>query len=227
MQIVTRNPNFIFIHNPKAGGRYLYAELRHDLDQNTGIETLPPYYGTHITLKNLENERLFKEFIGNSYSDTIVMSVIRNPWARLWSFYKFILASTAERITRRLSGEEVKNSIDDETDQRVLQEMQSLSFPDWVLQTRNTSFAFSQHIPPIDQVSYLETELKYKEIVYLQYEAIGTEDHPSLKNIGINLAEYDFARNASSDYREHYHQEAREFVEHHFHRDIEMFKYEF
>ena len=227
MQIVTRNPDFIFIHNPKAGGRYLHAELKHDLEQIAGIEILPPYYGTHITLRNLEKEVLFQEFMNDSYDSTIAVSVVRNPWARIWSFYKFILSSAADRITKRLSGEEVKKSSDDKTDQRVLQEMQSMSFSEWVTQIRNPAFAFRRHIPPYDQVTYLETDKTYREIIYLQYETIGLEDHQSLRQLGIKLTDYNFARSASSDYREQFNQEAREFIAHHFRRDIEMFGYEF
>lgn len=66
--------NYIFIHVPKTGGRSISSALNHIDVEHKNIKS---YIQTH----------------GKTYvSNTFKFSVVRNPWDRMWSYFKcFIL----------------------------------------------------------------------------------------------------------------------------------------
>lgn len=65
--------NYIFIHVPKTGGRSISTALNHIDIEHKSIKSNIQSFG--------------KKYVDNTFKFT----VIRNPWDRMWSFFKFFI----------------------------------------------------------------------------------------------------------------------------------------
>ena len=67
------NKKIIFIHMPKTAGISLVKSIFGD-----------------VTLEGHRSVSFYKQVFGNRYSDFFTFTIVRNPWDRLYSAYKFL-----------------------------------------------------------------------------------------------------------------------------------------
>ena len=67
------NKKIIFIHIPKTAGISLVKSIFGD-----------------VTLEGHRSVSFYKQVFGNRYSDFFTFTIVRNPWDRLYSAYKFL-----------------------------------------------------------------------------------------------------------------------------------------
>ena len=83
--IISKNPNYIFIHIPKNGGSYFYKNIikNHRRSYKFFFQKLCKYsFKTHVTLSELEETGQLDKFYGNQKSNVKVISIVRNPSER-------------------------------------------------------------------------------------------------------------------------------------------------
>ena len=227
--IISKNPNFIFIHIPKNGGSYFYKNIikNHRRSYKFFFQKFCKYsFDTHITLSELEETGQLEKFYGNQKSNVKVLAIVRNPWARFWSLYKFRLKNAKKRIDLRKENKPVKGSTSDFIDRKIVADMEATDFSTWLLTEANSpTYPDGKNFQTRDQITYFESKNSYpvRWILYEDFPRFSEE----INEITKTKLVWNFNNYSSNDYREYYSDEARKLVEKNFARDIDKFNYSF
>ena len=227
--LISKNPNFIFIHIPKNGGSYFYKNIikNHRRSYKFFIQKFyKNSFDTHITLSELEQIGQLDKFYGLQNSNIKVLAIVRNPWARFWSLYKFRKKNAKKRIELRKQNKPIKGGTSDFIDRKFVSEKEGPDFSTWLLtQSHSPSSPDGKSFQNRDQISYCESKNSYpvKWILYEDFPDFSKQ----INEITNTKLVWNFNNYSSNDYRKHYSDEARKLVEKNFARDIEKFNYSF
>ena len=212
---VFKDPALIFVHIPKTGGRFLRSLMRANLP-TSDVEVLPNDLGPHSPLAKIVSADPVKAFFGGSFDGVRAFAVVRNPWARTWSIYNFLLAGARKRIEDRTLGLPVKAGTSAERDAEAVERLTRLGFAGWLGEVQNWPA----------QVSYIDPLDSGVSVRLLRFEEIHSElDDLERRVIGKDIEKFDTT--ASSDYRDHYDSASIAAVRRAFPADVERFGYEF
>lgn len=226
--VISRDPDIIFIHIPKNGGRYVYAKIKPILLSAGATIIDRKELPAHITLKELKDH-----LPSSTYQDIVkrnppVVAIVRNPWARLWSRYKFQKKSRLNRIKLKISGQARKRK---DTRHSLWFEIWAYlnlyikGFNKWVLTDKTPRYHDGTCFKNKDQLSYLECEDFPQKIHYIRFE----EFNKDIKNIPVlkDVEQWNFRSEASGEYRNQYNDKTKQYIFDNFERDIKKFNYKF
>ena len=208
--IVSHSKRVLFVHVQKTGGLTVEGLLLERMDGAEKLQGLPGAKHARLGAALRTHPEL---------DDYWVFGFVRNPWARMWSWYSMI-----ER--RR----QVANSGNDVMARRLRRNR----FWKGVLREMPDFEAFVMHGPErfprtrVPQIAYLRTRSRTADFIgrteTLTQDLIGIRER-----LGIDGSIQIPHRNAgpSMDYREHYTAAMRARVAELFRRDIQAFGYEF
>lgn len=75
--------NVLFIHIPKTSGTYIEKQLKnYEIGNNFGYVNSMSTYKQHLTFMQ------YKELYGDIFNNSLIFTIIRNPYDRLYSAYK-------------------------------------------------------------------------------------------------------------------------------------------
>lgn len=214
--VTSTEKNFLFIHIPKSAGSSIYTSLKSYADQRKFGTFISP--GPHVQANTLK-----KEFGKEKYNSYYKFAFIRNPWARLYSYYCFIREHYPPRKKIYDPIWEFKNGTP-----------MNMEFNDWLLHSEFYQRKVNGVKPiPVQRKSQLNwiTDDNYDEIII---DFVGTVEKISAdwkticKKINIPYKQIQQKNTTKhKNYKDIYIQESIDFVATHFKREIEMFNYEF
>ncbi|MEQ8664325.1 MAG: sulfotransferase family 2 domain-containing protein [Rhodospirillales bacterium] len=220
--VLCEKPRYVFIHNPKAGGISVSTALR----QGARAFKVP------LVEHQLPFHADWQQVVASQGADWVagacVFGVIRNPWARMVSWWNHIRETAAGRIEARRRGEPVKAGSSDDDDHRILEETGDLGFSDWILSQADVAHGYdipfvrkpqlswfmdSKGIVRADKLLILE---RFDENFLVPYFVpLGFSEKPSNRSVN------------RTPYSAYYSSECRDFIAEHFAPDIEWGNYTF
>ncbi len=220
-----KDPNMVFIHIPKNAGTYFSNQIKmwsrevgapRFIEHDLGV-------GPHVSIAELVSARAFERLGYEKIPD--VVAIVRNPWSRVYSRYRFRRNAARQRILRRLGFKPVKPGISLMQDLGIVTAALRLGFSDWVLSDKSPVYGNGKYFQNRDQISWVEGVHKLSEVHFVRFEQFSSD--VARLPLPLNQMPCAFRGNGSSDYREHYNDEAAEFIRKSFKRDIELFDYKF
>jgi hypothetical protein len=214
--VTSESKKFIFIHIPKTAGMSLYELLKQYADpRKFGADIYP---GPHSQANSLKNEQL-----GDIWNFYFKFSFVRNPWARLYSYYNFIRKLYPKR-------KHIYNKI------WVFKNGTPMNreFNDWILHSefyhRKAPGVVPIPVQKRNQLSWI-TDDNYQNIIVDfvgKVENINTDWKLICNKINIPFKPLPKKNSSSTQsYRDVYTQKTIDFVAKHHKRDIETFGYDF
>ena len=214
--VINPDKKFLFIHIPKSAGSSLTQALMRIPGSSKGPFTYP-----HYTVED------YKKFFSGKYNidEFMIFGIIRNPWARLFSWYIFNQGRYRSRPGRY-------------TDQPAFKEKQfEVPFNEWLLTKEfitSEEFKFNENPIPAQKRSQFDwLNGSPENIDYIFTVENISEMGTMLEREGIIDSKRNFiipnsnVTNAGRRYREIYSEEARKWVEKYFKKDIEFGQYGF
>jgi len=188
------NPKFLFIHIPKAGGSSITKTLANYL--NVDRNTLRPQQYKFIYARNIV------DILGNNYKDYYIFSIVRNPWARIVSYFHYL------RQIKKPPGNISSN----------------VQFKDWLYNSNLDGVR-----PAINQLSQNSIDVCDKINFIGKTETISIDWVNIRKSLGLNndLQLIHDKQTQHDYYTLYYDNQARDFVAKKYERDIKLFEYEF
>jgi hypothetical protein len=218
--VINHQRKFLFIHVPKSAGSSLTQALMKIPGSSKG-----PFSYPHYTPGD------YQKHFGDKYNirNYFIFGVIRNPWARMLSWYSFNQMRYRQRPGRY-------------QDQPAFKEKQfEVPFNEWLLTKSfitTEEYKFNPNPIPAQKRPQLDWLCSGEDPDMVDY--IGTVETLTdtlvsvLRQNGILTGREQFsipkatnATNAGKRYREVYGSEARRWVERYFQKDIEFGRYEF
>lgn len=185
-----RNKDFVFIHINKTGGTSV-------------ISIIGKSFRKHLTAKDII------KYIGQKKWDKIYkFTVIRNPWDRVVSQYKFRT----------------------KTNKSKMQES-PLQFNEWVKKVfeENDPFYFGKrpqmYIPQVDWLKDKDNEIKIDKII--RFENLNEEFIEVADYLGIDNNLHHLNSTRKTNYHDFYDPETKAIVDKWFWEDIQIFNYEY
>ena len=185
----------IFVHIPKTAGISLMKSIFGD-----------------VTLESHRSVSFYKQVFGNRYSEFFTFTIVRNPWDRLYSAYKFL----------QKGGINIHDKNAFETHLSTYKD-----FEDFVLKGLNEKIIWEiMHLIP--QYEFVCDKNGRIIVDYVgRFESL-QEDIASLsKKINLEVVMDHHNYNKKKDYREAYTKEMIEKVHHIYQKDIDVFEYSF
>ena len=191
---------FIFIHIPKTGGTSIESALCRK----------EPDHRKHISFSQYESE------LGSGIKSYFVFSVVRNPWDRMVSYWKYRQGKKQAPIDGKLS-----------------------DFTDWInfvfsLDLNNlTNKVRKKNIPffraAIDtQFNFLKNKQGCIGLDVIKFENLQNDFNKICKKINIDQLSLPHKNKTKhKHYTEYYDDETREIVAKRYKKDIEIFNYSF
>lgn len=225
--MISHKHKCIFIHIPKCAGTSIESALGH-LDNHVGrggqdhrsIRMIEQPYLTPKTFTSKENlielikrqKHHYFDDVGNKenksvitkdqYSDYFKFTIVRNPWARAFSWYKNVLIDKIHRSNHEI--------------------MEDTTFKEFL-----TKFAGRGMLKP--QMYWIKNYNGTVPLDYIgRFENLSDEiteitNRLNLKNISLPHK----VKGRKGDYREHYDEEAHDIVLDVYREEIELFDYQF
>ena len=211
------SPKFLFIHVPKAAGSSITTALLREPDASRGAFSYP-----HYTLED------YCDFFGKEkIQKRFVFCVIRNPWARMYSWWKFNRMRYRQRPARY-------------TDQISFKEKHfEKDFNEWLLTTEfitNEERKFNDQPTPAQKRSQFDWFDSEPDLV----DYIGkVEELDELKKVlvmnkvvsdtssSFSIPHMNKTDEKAPHYTKVYSKEAEHWIEHYFWKDIEYGHYTF
>ena len=211
MSIISTSKKFIFIHIPKTAG----TSIRHILKQHEN-----PSYGAEFNFHESAldvKRRISSDIFDNSYK----FAFIRNPWDRMYSFYKYLISGKFNVYIPELV---------------PYHHWKEIGFKRWLLEEE---FYIPSHKLPTpdmvpmqrkDMLSWISDDNGNLLVDFIgRFENI-KEDYRTIA-AHLDLEKKRLPRRNKSkrkhDYRTEYDNEMIDFVEFQFKRDINAFNYTF
>ena len=184
----------IFIHIPKTAGISVAESLFGYL----------PYHYTAADYKLIYGRRTFRRYFKFAF--------VRNPWDRLFSAYRFLMAGGWNESDRQWRNENIARFSD---------------FSEFVTRWLSPETALTMmHLRP--QWRFVCNRRRELELDYLGYlETIDDDFGVICARLGIRASLQHRNASAKADYREHYSVAARQVVEDVYRDDIALFGYRF
>lgn len=224
--------DFLFIHIPKTAGNSISTKL-----QKYGVESKPLNYlkketympDRHVSARNLRRY----DYIDKVFDDYFKFAFFRNPWARLISYYYFAKKRYNESEYFKkyvITGHRYKEGHNFQTD------FIKRDFNEWLLETEwwmVDPFTLEvidenpiQRMSQLDWVSDRDGNILVDfigNIDYLDKDWVKICDEIGINHIPLKMIN----KSKRPEYKDIYSNEAKQFVEKHFAKDIEMFGYTF
>ena len=185
----------IFIHIPKTAGVSLVKSI----------------FG-HVTLEGHRSVSFYKQVFGTRYSDFFTFTIVRNPWDRLYSAYKFL----------QKGGINIHDKNAFETHLSTYKD-----FEDFVLKGLNEKIIWEiMHLIP--QYEFVCDKNGKIIVDYVgRFESLQEDVAGLSKKINLEVVMGHYNYNKKKDYREAYTKEMIEKVHHIYQKDIDVFEYSF
>ncbi len=202
--LLSHKRHFVFIHIPKTAGMSVHQALvKAAPDGIRRIEEMPAFHDPskqrHVFAQDLRG------FLGPSaWNELFSFAFVRNPWARLVSWYNMCHERPSNRFMRFVKCE-------------------APTFSDFLLLT--SDLVTRTHFNQIDYVTDSEGEIIVDFIG--RYEQLEKDFSHICEQLGINTELPHINASANVDYRTYYDRRSRQLVAERFYRDIEVFGYEF
>jgi len=185
----------IFIHIPKTAGISLVKSIFGD-----------------VTLEGHRFVSFYKQVFGNRYSEFFTFTIVRNPWDRLYSAYKFL----------EKGGINIHDKNAFETHLSTYKD-----FEDFVLKGLNEKIIWEimHFIPQYEFVCDKNGKIIVDYLV--RFESLQEDIAGLSKKINLEVVMDHHNYNKKKDYREAYTKEMIEKVHHIYQKDIDVFEYSF
>ncbi|MFC4720906.1 sulfotransferase family 2 domain-containing protein [Geojedonia litorea] len=185
-----RHKKYVFIHINKTGGTSI-------------ISITGKAFRKHLTVKDVI------KYIGVKKWNLIYkFTVVRNPYAKVVSQYKFRTKTNKSNMTK-----------------------QPISFKDWVIKVfvEEDSYYYGKrpllYQPQVEWLKNKEGEIDINQII--RFENLNVEFEKVANTIGIASSLPHLNSTKKSNYREYYDQETKAIITEYFKEDIETFDYSF
>jgi hypothetical protein len=213
--LIFSKPKLLFVQIPKSGGTSMTSALRQAAARHD-YQPLKHDAATHAGLFEAECV-MGADWIDEARS----FAILRNPWARLLSLWRFRI----RRARERLAAGRPSPNLSGMTDTQIVEEASRLDFSNWLLTAEHHSAIYGISMTRKPQLSWCRTEdnrVKLDKILFLE-----RMDFEYLRSLGIDAFPRLNAAEDTVDYRDHYSTQARKHVENWFSQDIEYGEYKF
>jgi len=184
------NMDFVFIHINKTGGTSV-------------ISIIGKSFRKHLTVKDVI------KYVGQKKWDNVYkFAVIRNPWDRVVSQYKFRTKTNKSNM-----------------------EENPISFKEWVTKVfkENDPYYFGKrpqmYIPQVDWLKNKDGKIDIDKII--RFENLNQEFKIVADHLGINNTLPHLNATKKANYHDFYDEETKDIVSNWFREDIETFNYNF
>ena len=226
MSIYSEKYKFIFIHIPKNGGstfiiNHLSTPEAHHfkkfevLNRDLGYDR-DPALGNHFTYTMIK-DLCDKNSVDLDYDGLFKFCVIRNPWARMVSFYQHKM----RKINKSTNGIP-RNS---EEDKKLLNK----GFSAWLLNTQNPSDRVITKMPQLDWITDLNGKLVCDRIINIEnYDKEMRHLSKDLALPKVLWKRYNSdKKRKTAEYKKFYDKKTISHIEKYFAKDIEKFNFKF
>jgi len=226
LSIYSEKYKFIFIHIPKNGGstfimNHLSIPEGHhfkkfeNLNKDLGYER-DPALGNHFTYMMMK-DLCDKNNVDLDYENLFKFCVIRNPWARMVSFYQHKI----RKINKLVNGKP-RNS---EKDKELLNK----GFSTWLLNTENPSDRVITKMPQLDWITDSKGNIVCDRIISIEnYDKEMKKLSEDLGLPDVPWRRYNFdKKQKTATYQKFYDKKTKSHIEKYFAKDIEKFNFKF
>lgn len=208
------NDRFTFIHIPKNAGTSFRSMF-----ESAPCYTIEKF---HPTLNHIEYDQL-----PTPWQDLMV-AVVRNPWDRALSFYKFIQKKQFKRSRKSPGEQEYLKPYIDMINQGF--ENYVCNFYDKLIPTKSTNMSTTKPLQDWAQHKFLAPDLK--NTVVLRMETLNDDWKKFCEHYNVpyqRLIRKNTSRKISqrNQYRQEYTEQSKQVIEKIWHKDIELFGYHF
>lgn len=203
--LLSHDKKCLFIHIPKNAGTSIQQSLSSPLKDPkiiTGIGNEKIFF--HSTIRQMYHQ------YGNCLDSYFKFSIVRNPWDRMWSFYRF----TLNRWPDAIEGYDFKKFLLEFSSTMALSHLPDES----IIRTQERS-----------QLDWLTDKNGVILVDFIgKYESLNEDFVKICNNLNIINTPLKWIRKVDGeDYRTVYDNETIEFIEKYYKKDIDMFGYRY
>jgi len=203
--LLSHTKKCIFIHIPKNAGSSIQQSLTPPLNDSTiitGLNDDDIFF--HATMR-----QMYQKY-GNKLDSYFKFSIVRNPWDRMWSFYRF----TLNRWPTAIKGYDFKKFLLEFPSNMPLSHLPHES----ILRTQERS-----------QLDWLTDENGVLIVDYIgKYETLNEDFTKICKKLNVINTTLKWIRKVDGEhYSTVYDNETIEFIEKNYKKDIDMFGYQY
>jgi len=218
-----RELNIVFVHIPKNSGRYFKKAIKEHSDIMGRAESLP--CPTHASVA----EMLAEERKLSINESTRFLAIVRNPFARIVSRFRFRRKEALKRIVRRCLLLTTKETTSLWDDIGIVISMYLRSF-EYFLQSDNTpQYSDGMNFQTRSQLNWVQG-VDNERVVLIRLERFEEDMNRAIDQglVDSRFGQIEFGiRAPRTIYRDFFTESARQLVEKAFAADIKRFKYEF
>ncbi len=209
--------DILFIHIPKTAGTSIHKSF---LDNNL--------YNLHMNksgrLRHLSSESMIKILGKDSYNSYHTFSVVRNPWDRYVSNWRFLVEKKIDMKIRKLrskaSGKKYKRAI------KQYMAIKNSNFETFLrMDLEENRFGNENRAAwLVDQYKYISNEDNILVNKILRFESI---KHDFYKEFKFKLTSIEINKTTREDYSYYYNNKTKNILGDFYKKDIDMFNYRF